>query len=47
MHGVNSSCIFQVCGVEIPKDTGIQIPVWEIHRDPDQWSNPEEFDPER
>ncbi|XP_058793297.1 probable cytochrome P450 6a13 isoform X2 [Phymastichus coffea] len=31
----------------IPKHTKIIIPVWAIHRDPDIWSDPDAFDPER
>ncbi|XP_050725079.1 cytochrome P450 3A24-like [Eriocheir sinensis] len=31
----------------IPKGMSIQIPLWYIHRDPDQWPDAEAFDPER
>ncbi|KAF2359251.1 Cytochrome P450 [Trinorchestia longiramus] len=37
----------QVGGFNIPKNTSILIPIWEIHRDPQNWPNPEEFDPSR
>ncbi|XP_076348290.1 cytochrome P450 3A19-like [Tachypleus tridentatus] len=32
---------------KIPKDTVIQIPVWHLHHDPEIWSEPYEFKPER
>ncbi|XP_023238254.1 cytochrome P450 3A19-like [Centruroides sculpturatus] len=31
----------------IPKGMSIQVPVYWLHRDPDNWENPEEFRPER
>ena len=36
-----------VCGYHIPKGTRLLVNVWKLHRDPDIWSNPEEFQPER
>ncbi|NP_001165939.1 cytochrome P450 6AS33 [Nasonia vitripennis] len=33
--------------VTIPKHTPVLIPVWAIHRDPEIYPNPGEFDPER
>lgn len=31
----------------IPPKTTVQIPIWEIHHDPNLWPNPYSFDPER
>ncbi|WJZ91164.1 hypothetical protein VitviT2T_010263 [Vitis vinifera] len=36
-----------VCGYHIPKGTRLLVNVWKLHRDPDAWSDPEEFQPER
>ncbi|XP_001622402.2 cytochrome P450 3A41 [Nematostella vectensis] len=33
-------------GVHFPKNVDVNIPVYVLHRDPDLWENPEEFDPE-
>ncbi|CAL4130192.1 unnamed protein product, partial [Meganyctiphanes norvegica] len=31
----------------IPKDMKVFIPLWTLHHDPEQWPNPDVFDPER
>lgn len=33
--------------ITIPKDSGVVIPLFIIHRDPAYWKNPEKFDPLR
>ncbi|XP_068757724.1 thromboxane-A synthase-like [Montipora capricornis] len=33
-------------GIRIPKGCGINIPVYVLHRDPDLWDNPLDFNPE-
>lgn len=38
---------FQLGDKLIPKDLSIMIPVWQLHRDPEQWPDPHTFDPER
>ncbi|CAJ0931468.1 unnamed protein product [Ranitomeya imitator] len=37
----------EINGVTIPKDVVTVIPVFVLHRDPELWSDPEEFRPER
>ncbi|KAM9792181.1 LOW QUALITY PROTEIN: cytochrome P450 3A30-like [Neosynchiropus ocellatus] len=36
-----------VDGVKIPKGIIVTVPVFALHRDPDLWSDPEDFKPER
>nr|XP_021520267.1 cytochrome P450 3A29-like isoform X4 [Meriones unguiculatus] len=37
----------QINGVLIPKNTSITVPVFALHRDPEHWTDPEDFLPER
>ena len=36
-----------VKGVPIEKGMTVVVPVWQLHRDPDVWDDPETFNPER
>ncbi|KAK8742180.1 hypothetical protein OTU49_002159 [Cherax quadricarinatus] len=31
----------------VPKDMTIVVPIWQLHRDPEQWPQPDKFDPDR
>ncbi|GMS78654.1 hypothetical protein PENTCL1PPCAC_829, partial [Pristionchus entomophagus] len=46
---VNRTCVSPttVGGTELEKGTVVCVPVWNIHRDPAIWPEPEEFRPER
>ncbi|XP_027079521.1 cytochrome P450 71AU50 [Coffea arabica] len=44
-HAALEDCI--VDGFHIPKDSRVTINVWTIGRDPNAWSDPEKFTPER
>jgi len=37
----------QIGDYDIPAGTNIQIPVWQVHHNPDIWPNPHTFDPDR
>ena len=37
----------EVCGYTIPKGAQISIPIFSLHRHPDVWENPHDFDPLR
>ncbi|KAI5091213.1 cytochrome P450, family 3, subfamily A, polypeptide 65 [Silurus meridionalis] len=37
----------EIKGVTIPKDTAIFIPTYTLHRDPEYWTDPDTFNPER
>jgi len=34
-------------GIRIPKDIHVEIPIYGMARDPENWENPEKFKPER
>ncbi|WCJ40682.1 Cytochrome P450 82A3 [Euphorbia peplus] len=38
---------FCISGYHIPKGSQLSVNVWKLHRDPNIWSNPDEFLPER
>ncbi|KAL4583645.1 hypothetical protein LXL04_008226 [Taraxacum kok-saghyz] len=44
-HESVDDCI--VSGYNVPKGTRLLINIWKIHRDPNIWSDPNEFQPER
>ncbi|XP_077588233.1 cytochrome P450, family 3, subfamily A, polypeptide 65 [Stigmatopora nigra] len=37
----------EVCGLTIPKNSVVMIPIYTLHRDPSLWPEPESFKPER
>ena len=36
-----------ICGIHVPRGTDILIPPYLVHRHPEFWENPEEFNPDR
>ena len=44
-HEAMENCC--IGGYHIPKGTRLLVNAWKMHQDPDVWSNPEEFQPER
>ncbi|KAI3522073.1 hypothetical protein L1887_11552 [Cichorium endivia] len=44
-HESMEDCI--VSGYNVPKGTRLLVNIWKIHRDPNVWSDPNEFQPER
>lgn len=36
-----------LCGYRMPKDSGVIVSIYHLHRHPDFWANPEAFDPDR
>ncbi|XP_030635435.1 cytochrome P450 3A27-like isoform X1 [Chanos chanos] len=37
----------EINGVTIPKETVVMVPTFALHRDPEIWTNPEDFNPDR
>ena len=46
---VNRECdeVHDLNGIHIPKGTGVVIPIYVMHHDPDAWEDPKKFNPER
>lgn len=44
-HQSRNDCI--VAGYNIPKGTRLFVNLWKLHRDPNVWSDPDQFQPER
>ncbi|CAL8118535.1 unnamed protein product [Orchesella dallaii] len=45
VRGMDKDC--QIGPYHVPKNVGIQIPIWQVHHDPEIWSEPYRFDPDR
>jgi cytochrome P450 len=45
MRECKQSCVIK--GVAIPEGMAILIPVWSLHHDPEYWTEPEKFNPDR
>lgn len=37
----------EVSGITIPKNMTVMVPIFALHRDPEHWPEPEEFQPDR
>lgn len=37
----------EIKGLTIPKDTVVSVPTFALHRDPEYWTEPDTFKPER
>ena len=44
-HESIDNCV--VAGYNIPKGTRLMVNLWKLHRDPNVWSDPDQFQPER
>ncbi|XP_071731468.1 cytochrome P450 CYP82D47-like [Rutidosis leptorrhynchoides] len=44
-HQSRQDCV--VAGYNVPKGTRLFVNLWKVHRDPNVWSDPNEFQPER
>ncbi|EDO37670.1 predicted protein [Nematostella vectensis] len=42
-----ATCDTTLSGYDVPKGTTVIVNLWAIHHDPEEWLNPEEFDPSR
>ncbi|XP_072051587.1 cytochrome P450 2U1-like [Amphiura filiformis] len=42
-----ASCDVELCGYHIPKGSYLLASLWTVHHDPNIWTDPEEFKPER
>jgi cytochrome P450 len=47
MTGRVARASHEICGIRVPADSIILVPLWILHRSPRWWSHPETFDPSR